>query len=180
MLACDFFTVETLWLKTLYVLFFIELGTRRVHLAGCTATPTAAWVTHQARQMRWQIHDGTGPMRFLIHDRDAKFPTSLDTVFATEGITIIRTPYQAPTANAFAARWIRSVRAEWLDQLLILNERHLHRVLTKYTAYFNHARPHQGLSQQCPVATTQAVLQASVQRRDVLGGIIHDYYRQAA
>jgi hypothetical protein len=134
MLACDVFTVETLWLKTLYVLLFIERGTRRVHLAGCTATPMAAWVTHQARQMRWQIHDGTGPMRFLIHDRDAKFPTAFDTVFATEGITIIRTPYQAPTANAFAARWIRSVRAEWLDQLLILNERHLHRVLTEYTA----------------------------------------------
>ena len=130
--------------------------------------------------MSWQIHDGTGPMRFLIHDRDAKFPTAFDTIFATEGITIIRTPYQAPQANAFAERWIRSVREECVDQLLILNERHLHHVLTEYTPYFNHARPHQGLSQQCPVATKHAVLQGLVQRRDVLGRIIHDYYRQAA
>jgi hypothetical protein len=178
--ACDFFTVETAWLKTIYVLFFIELGTRRVHLAGCTANPTATWVTQQARQLSWEIQDGAVPVRFLIHDRDAKFPTAFDTVFATEGSTIIRTPYQAPKANACAERWIRSVREECLDQLLILNERHLHRVLTEYVAYYNYARPHQGLNQQCPVALLQSTTQGPVYRRDVLGGIIHDYYRQAA
>ncbi len=178
--ACDFFTVETLWLQTLYVLVFIELGTRRVHLAGCPANPTAAWRTQQARQLSWESHDGAVPMRFLIHDRDAKFPAAFRTVFRAENVTSIRTPYQAPKANAFAERWVRSVREECLDHLLIVNERHLHRVLTEYTAYFNHARPHQGVNQQCPVAMEHEVLHGSVRRRDVPGGIIHDYDRQAA
>ncbi len=127
--ACDFFTVETAWLKTLYVVFFIELGSRRVQLAGCTANPTHTWVTQQARQLSWQIQDGSLPMRFLIHDRDAKFPPSFDTVFRSEDVEIIRTPAQAPSANAYAERWIRSVREECLDKILILGERHLYRVL---------------------------------------------------
>ncbi len=97
--ACDFFTVETAWLKTLYVLFFIELGSRRVHFAGCTAEPTTAWVTQQARQFSWTIQDEALPLRFLIHDRDAKFPVTFDNVFTAEGIDIIRTPYQAPNAK---------------------------------------------------------------------------------
>ncbi len=179
-LACDFFTVETLWLKTIYVLFFIDLGTRHVYLAGCTARPTTTWVTQQARQMSWQLDDGAMPMRFLIHDRDTKFPAAFDTVFAAEGITIIRTPYQAPKANAFAERWVRSVREECLDRVLIVNERHLQRVLQEYVTYFNHARPHQGLDQQCPVPRVIPSAQGCIQRRDVVGGLIHDYYRTAA
>jgi len=144
-LACDFFTVETVWLKTIYVLFFIELGSRRVHFAGCTANPTAIWVTQQARQFAWTMQDEGLGGRFLIHDRDTKFPAPFDTVFIAEGITIIRTPYQAPNANAVAERWIRSVREECLDKILILNTQHLQRVLIEYVTYFNHARPHQGL-----------------------------------
>ena len=100
-LACDFFTVETAWLKTLDILFFIEVGSRRVQLAGCTTNPTGAWATHQARHLRWQIQDDTLPARFLIHDRDSTFPATLDTVFTSENVTIIRTPVRAPTANAF-------------------------------------------------------------------------------
>ncbi len=150
-LACDFFTAETVWLKTIYVLFFIEFGTWRVHLAGCTATPTTAWVTRQARQMRWELDDRAMPMRFLIHDRDTTFSAAFDTVFAAENSTIIRTPYQAPKANAFAERWVRSVREECLDYLLIVNEWHLQRILQEYVTYFNHTRPHQGIDQQCPV-----------------------------
>ncbi|HSH80607.1 MAG TPA: integrase core domain-containing protein, partial [Herpetosiphonaceae bacterium] len=176
--ACDFFTVETLWLKTIYVLFFLELSTRRVHVAGCTSRPTAAWVTQQARQLGWKIQDGAVPARFLIHDRDAKFPATFDTVFAAEGVTVLRTPYRAPTANAFAERWIRSVREECLDQLVILNERHLQRVLNEYIVYFNGARPHQGLHQQCPVPARSVPDGGSIRRRNVLGGIIHDYYRE--
>jgi len=95
-----------------YVFFFIELGTRRVHLAGCTEHPTAAWVTQQARHLSWQIQEGTLPIRFLIRDRDAKFPVSFDAVFKSEGVEIIRTPFRAPNANAVAERWIRSARAD--------------------------------------------------------------------
>ena len=179
-LACDFFTVETAWLKTLYVLFFIELGSRRVHLAGCTSRPTAAWVAQQARQLSWQIQDGALPVRFLIHDRDTKFSAAFDTVFMSEDVTIIRTPVQAPTANAFAERWIRSVREECLDKLLILGEQHLQRVLTSYVAYYNGARPHQGIDQQGPVPLASMARDGPIERRDLLGGVLHDYYRRAA
>ena len=178
--ACDFFTVETAWLKTLYVLFFIELGSRRVHLAGCTASPSSAWVTQQARQVSWQIQDRGLPVRFLIHDRDCKFPAAFDTVFRSEDVTIVRTPVQAPNANAFAERWIRSVRQECLDKLLILGERHLRHVLVGYVDYYNHARPHQGIAQECPVPLGSAARDGPVERRDILGGVPHDYYRRAA
>ncbi len=98
---------------------------------------------------------------------------------ATTG-AFIRTPYRAPKANAFAERWTRSVREECLDRLLIVNERHLERVLTEYVAYYNHARPHQGIGQQCPVVHERGPHHGPVHRRQVLGGIIHDYYRRAA
>jgi putative transposase len=180
LLACDFFTVETLFLKTLYVLFFLEIGTRRVHLAGCTAHPTAAWVTQQARQLSWHIQDGDITTCFLIRDRDTKFPSSFDAVFAAEGVEVIRTPYRAPNANAHAERWIRSARAECLDHLLIAGEAHLRRVLAAYVDYYNQARPHQGLDQCCPVALPAPTREGAVRRRDWLGGLLHDYYREAA
>ncbi|HSH79977.1 MAG TPA: integrase core domain-containing protein [Herpetosiphonaceae bacterium] len=180
-IACDFFIVETAWLKTLYVLFFIELGSRRVHLAGCTAAPTTAWVTQQARQFSWKLRDGRVSARFLIHDRDAKFPAAFDAVFSSEEVGIIRTPVRAPNANAFAERWIRSVREECLDKLLIVGERHLHRVLTTYETYYNHARPHQGIDQQCPVPLQRSITgDGPIERRDLVGGVLHDYYRRAA
>ncbi len=178
--ACDFFTVETAWLKTLYVLVFIEIASRRVHVAGCTANPTSAWVTQQARHLSWQIQDSIVPVRFLIHDRDAKFPAAFDTVFRSEDVTIIRTPVRAPNANAFAERWVRSVREECLDKLLILGEGHLQRVLTTYVTYYNTARPHQGIGQRCPIPLESAACDGPIERRDILGGVLHDYYRHAA
>ena len=179
--ACDFFTVETAWLQTLYVLFFIELGSRRVHLAGCTTSPTSAWVTQQARHLSWQIQDGNLPIRFLIHDRDTKFPAAFDMVFTSEDVTIIRTPVQAPNANAFAERWIRSVREACLDRILILGERHLQQVLTAYGDYYNHARPHQGIDQQCPVPLQRSTARdGPIERRDILGGVLYDYHRRVA
>jgi len=180
LLACDFFTVETAFLKTLYVLFFLEVGSRRVHLAGCTAHPTAAWVTQQARNLAWTLQDHGRPLRFLIHDRDAKFPPAFDRVFAAEGLEIVRTPYRAPTANAYAERWIRSARAECLDHLLIVGAGHVQRVLAKYVAHYNEAHPHQGLDQRCPTPLTVASPHGPVHRRDVVGGLIHEYYREAA
>ncbi len=180
LLACDFFTVETAWLKTIYVLFFIEIGSRQIHLAGCTTNPTSSWVTHQARHLSWKIQDGTLAIRFLIHDRDTKFPVSFDTVFTSEDVKIIRTPVRAPNANAYAERWIRSIREECLDKVVILNERHLYRVLTAYVDYFNTARPHQGIAQQCPVPVENVPRTGPIERRDILGGVLHDYRRRAA
>jgi len=110
MLACDFFTIETVALRRLYVLFFIELESRRVHLAGCTTNPTGAWVVQQARNLSF-----TGlfaRMRCLIHDRDSKFTTSFDEVFRSEGIRVIYTPVRAPQANAYAERFVRTVRSD--------------------------------------------------------------------
>ena len=120
------------------------------------------------------------PVRFLIHDRDTKFAAAFDTVFTTEDVTIIRTPGRAPNANAFAERWIRSVREECLDKILILGEGHLHRVLTAYVEYYNHARPHQGIDQHCPIPFEGAACDGPIERRDILGGVLHDYYRRAA
>jgi putative transposase len=180
-LATDFFTVETVWLQTVYVLFFIELNTRRVHLAGCTIQPTSAWVTQQARQLVWELRDSPEPSRhYVIHDRDTKFTASFDAVFVSEGIGVVLTPPQAPNANAFAERWIRSVREECLDHLLIFSQRSLHRVLAEYIDYYNRARPHQGLAQQTPIPYTPGPPEGPIRHRTVLGGLICDYYREAA
>lgn len=180
LLACDFFTIETLFLQTIYVFFFIEVGTRRVHFAGCTTNPNAAWVTQQARQMVWDLEKRDPGMRFLIRDNDTKFTVAFDTVFRSEGIDIIRMPYRAPNANAFAERWVRTVREECLNKLLIVNQAHLRRVMQEFVAYHNSARPHQGIDQQIPTPHTALVSSGPVRCRNVLGGIIHDYYRDAA
>ncbi len=180
MLACDFFTVETVTLQTLYVLFFIEIGSRRVHLAGCTTTPDNAWVTQQARQFTWTLSENQhDEMCYLIHDRDTEFTRAFETVFQTEGIESVRTPFRTPQANAFAERWVRSVREECLDQLLIINQRHLKRVLTEYIDYYNHSRPHQGLAQNIPIAS-EFSQDGPIHCREVLGGVLRDYYRKAA
>ena len=180
LLACDFFTVETLFLQTLYVLVFIEIGTRRVQFAGCTAHPNNAWVTQQVRQVMWELEDREPDIRFLIRDNDKKFTQAFDIVFRSEGIDVISTPYRAPNANSYAERWIRSVREECLDKMLIINQTHLRRVMREYIALFNIARPHQGLDQQIPVSTINRETTGAVRCRKVLGGIIHDYYRDAA
>lgn len=179
-LACDFFTVETALLQTVYVLFFIHLATRRVYVAGCTAHPTSVWVSQQARQLLWSLSDSETQTRFLIHDRDTKFSRAFDAVFRSEGIDILLTPFHAPNANAFAERWVRTVRQECLDQIIVLNQAHLRRVLNEFVLHYNTARPHQGLQQQLPVPIAQVQSGASVQRRDRLGGIFHEYFRAAA
>ena len=179
LLACDFFTVDTLFLQTVYVLFFIELQTRRVYLAGCTSHPDSAWVTQQARQMVWQLEDADNTSHFLIHDRDSKFVKAFDTVFRSTRIHIIRTPFRAPNANAYAERWVRTVRQECLNKLIIVNQAHLQHVLGEYVAYYNLSRPHQGLDQQTPIPSSTPTLVGNICSRPVLGGIIHDHYRAA-
>jgi transposase InsO family protein len=180
MLAVDFFSVETVSLQRLYVLFFIELASRRVHLAGCTANPTGDWVTQQARQIAWTLRERSTPLRFLIHDRDSKFTHDFDTVFLSEGIEIIRTPVRAPKANAIAERFVRTVRSECLDWLLIVNRRHLERVLRVFVDHYNSHRPHRSLNLAPPDPTARNVVvlrpsAAIVERRDRLGGLLHEY-----
>ena len=128
----------------------------------------------------WTLSDEDRSMRFLIHDRDTKFTAAFNSVFQGEGTSILLTPYRAPNANAFAERWVRSGREEVLDKLLIMNQAHLQRVLTEYVAYFNQERPHQGIEQRCPIPIERGLRNGVVKRRDVLGGIIHNYDREAA
>jgi transposase InsO family protein len=178
MLAVDFFTVETISLQRLYVLFFIELASRRVHLVGCTANPTGAWVTQQARHFAWTLQEQPSRFRFLIRDRDAKFTRSFDAVFASEDIEIVKTPVRAPKANAIAERFVGTARRECLDWLLILNRRHLEHVLLVFVGHYNAHRPHRSLDLTPPIATDhERLLPASrdVKRRDRLGGFIHEY-----
>jgi putative transposase len=180
-LACDFFTVETAWLKRIYVLFFISLESRRVEFVACTANPTGAWVAQQARNLLMTIDDRQQPLRFLIHDRDAKVGGGCDHVFESEGITVIRTPVQAPNANAHAERWVGSVRRECLDRLLIFSRRQLEHVLRVYARHYNRHRPHRSLAFRPPeqAGRSPTPLRAppypKLNRRDLLGGLIHEY-----
>jgi len=179
-LVSDFFTVETFFLQTVYVLFFIELSTRRVYLTGCTTHPTSAWVSQQARQLTWELEGRTPAIHFLIHDRDTKVSGLFDMVFQAEKIHVIRTPFRAPNANAYAERWVRTVRQECLNKLLTLSPAHLRRVLREYQTYYNEVRPHQGLAQRPPLAFGTRCASDPVRCRAVLGGILHDYFREAA
>ena len=177
-IAVDFFTVETIALQRLYVLFFIELGSRRVHLASCTANPTGAWVTQQARQFAWTLQERRPPFRFLIRDRDSKFTRDFDAIFASEGIEIVKPPVRAPKANAIAERYVGTARRECLDWLLILNRRHLEHVLGIFVDHYNAHRPHRSLDLVPPAAIGRERRVASSsdpQRRDRLGGLIHEY-----
>ena len=184
MLACDFFTVETVGLTRLYVLFIVELDRRRVHLAWITAHPTGEWVTQAARNMLMDLDDHAQRLRFLIRDRDAKFTATFDAVFAAAGIQAVKIPPRAPRANAYAERWVRTVRAECLDWMLIWSPHHLQRVLTRYLEHYNTGRPHRGIDLQPPVTppvatVTKLPYAGVVERVDVLGGLIHEYRRAA-
>ena len=149
-IAVDFFHIDTVFLRRLYVLFFIEHGTRRVHLAGVTAHPTGAWAAQQVRNLLMDLGERAEAVKFLIRDRDTKFTVAFDAIFTSIGIRIINTPVQAPKANAIAERWIGTVRRECTDRLLILGERHLHHVLTEYADHYNRHRPHRPLDQAPP------------------------------
>jgi putative transposase len=180
-LACDFFTVDTVLLKRIYVLFFIELATRQVHVVGVTAHPSGAWVAQQARNLLMSLDQRADGLRFLLRDRDAKFTAAFDTVFTAADIDVLRTPPQAPRANAFAERWVGTVRRECTDRMLIVGERHLSSVLTEYTAHYNGHRPHRSLGQQPPDPAPHVVdlAAARVQRRPILGGLINEYTQAA-
>jgi putative transposase len=180
MVACDFFTVETAWLRTLYVLFFIEQGSRRAHLAGVSANPDGIWMRQQARNLA--VEGRLENVHFSLHDRDAKFSGPFDELVHSEGVRVVKTPVRAPKANAIAERWVRTVRNECLDHLLIFSRRHLERVVRDYVTHYNAERPHRSLELAAPAAAPQARGSPSLDilRRDVLGGLIHEYYAAAA
>jgi len=133
--------VETIWLQTLSVLFLIHVSTRRVVLAGVTASPDSAWVTQQARNATMDLHDRELAVRFLLRDHDTKFTGGFDEVFRSDGTAIIRTPIQAPKANAYAERWVQTIRGECLDWTLVLGRRHLLWILRGYVRHDNAQRP---------------------------------------
>jgi putative transposase len=175
-LACDFLTVDTVFRQRIYVLFFISVATRRIEYIGCSSNPDGRWVAQQARNLVMQLGDEQR-FRFLIHDRDTTFSHAFDEVFRTEGIKIIRTPVQAPNANAFAERWVRTVRADCLDQILVLGRRHLEQVLHVYRRHYNEHRPHRALHLLPPNGRdpTPPTAPTELRRRDLLGGLIHEY-----
>jgi putative transposase len=184
-LACDFFTVETAFLRRYYVLFFIEIVSRRVHLAGSSPNPSGRWAAQQARNLAHDLDERSQPLRFVIHDRDSKFSAAFDEVFRTEGATVIKTPVRAPNANAYAERWIRTIGTECLDHLLIVGRGQLERVLRTYVDHYNHARPHRALGLDCPNPPPSKPHLLSkesgthIRRIDRLGGLLHEYARAA-
>jgi len=164
------------------VLFFIEHGTRRAHLAGITAHPTAEWVAQQARNLHMDLGDHADGVKFLIRDRDTEFTAAFDAVFAAVGIRIIKTPVQAPRTNAIAERWVGSARRECLDRMLITGERHLRLVLGEYASHYNSHRPHRSLHQEPPAGHAHPPAEVTHMRvlcRDRLGGLIHEYSQVA-
>ena len=178
----DFFHVDNVFLRRLYVLFFIEHGTRRVHVAGITAHPTGEWLTQQARNLLMNLEVHADALKFLIRDRDAKFTAAFDGVFAAAGVRIIKTPVRVPRANAIAERWIASARRECLDRMLITGERHLWLVLSEYVDHYNGHRPHRTLHQDPPAGRAHPpgdVTGMRVLRRARLGGLIHEYAQVA-
>jgi transposase InsO family protein len=181
-LACDFFIVDTVWLRRLYVLVFLSIGNRRVEYVALTRKPDTRWMLQQARNLLMEFDDRDRQVRFLIHDRDTKFPHAFDALLASENIKVIRTPVRAPNANAYMERWVGTVRRECLDRLLIVGRRQLEYVLRIYVQHYNRQRPHRALDLKPPQASAPSFIHADskphdlqVRRRDLLGGLIHEY-----
>ncbi|MDQ6617360.1 MAG: integrase core domain-containing protein [Actinomycetota bacterium] len=179
-LACDFFSVDTIALQRLYVPLFIELERRHVWLAGVTAHPDCDWVTQAARNLSMTLDDQGRQFKFLLRDRDTKFVDGFDTVLASDGVRVIKTPPRSPRANAYAERFVGTARRECLDWTLVFGRRHLEVVLAEYLAHYNAARPHRGVKLDAPIPLPTTVDTGNaIERLDRLGGLIHEYRRAA-
>ena len=181
-LACDLFHLDTVTLQRLYAFFVIEHATRRVHILGVTAHPTGAWLTQLARNLLMDLDDAGRRFRFLIRDRDAKFTAAFDAVFTAIDIRIIKTPVRAPRANAIAERVVGTIRRELLDRLLIINQRHAAAALREFERHYNGHRPHRTLDQAAPARPLLCRAHTEIhkiQRRDRLGGLVHEYQQVA-
>ena len=180
-LACDFLHVDTVFLKRLYVLFVMEIQTRRVHILGVTAHPTGAWTAQQARNLLMDLGERAARFKFLIRDRDSKFTAEFDEVFVGSGMRIIKTPVRSPQANSFAERYVGTLRRECLDHLLIYGEQHLRQILAEYAQHYNEHRPHQSREQRPPLHEPgQPVdVTARIKRRQAVHGLISEYRRAA-
>jgi len=178
-LATDFFGVDSVRLRRYYALLVIEVDSSVVHLLGVTTNPAMAWVVQVARNFTSVLEDAGHRFRFLIRDWDTKFTASFDEVFRAVGISAIRTPIRSPKANAFAERFVRTVREDCLDHLLVYSRRHLESVLGTYVHHYNEARPHRGRQLATPLPLHNQPSTGEICRRDILGGIIHEYDRAA-
>ena len=177
-LSCDFFHVDTVTLRLLYVLFFINLQRRMVYFAGVTAHPVGPWVTQQARNLVANPEDQGRLFRFLVRARDAKFVGPFDEVVGSVGAKVVETPFRAPKANAFAERFVLTARSECLDWVLIRSEHHAERVLREFVVHYNQERPHRAVNLEQPVPkleTQQFETGMGVERTDRLGGLLHEY-----
>jgi putative transposase len=181
-----FLHVDTVLLRRLYVLVFIEHGTRRMHLGGVTANPTGEWTVQQARNLALTLDERFEDIKFLVRDRGSNITASSGAVFQAAGARILRTAVQAPRMNVTCERLVDTLRREILDRMLILGGRHLHAVLTEYQAHYNTALPHQGIAQRvpddecdAPRATVTDIDIQQIRRKSVLVGLINEYTRAA-
>ena len=175
--ASDFCTVTAATLRTYYVVFFLEIGSRRIIHWNASTSPDEAWVAQQFRNLS-VVNDDLP--RYLIHDRDSKYTQHADSLLEDVGTEVIRLPVRSPDLNAYAERWIRSLRQECLDRIIILNEAHLRWVLREYVRYYNQRRPHQSLQHLPPEAPDAYPCEGKIVARPVLGSLINDYGRLAA
>jgi putative transposase len=186
LLACDFLETVTLTGVRIYVFAVIGHASRRIHILGATPHPSTAWVAQAAKNLVMDLEDNDSRARYMIRDRDSKFPDLFDAILADAGIDVVRSGIQMPRMNSIMERWVQTCRRELLDRTLIWNQRHLLHALREFEQFYNGHRPHQGIanarplrSLPAPIADPDKITRLDIRRRDRLGGILHEYHHAA-